>query len=77
MQGQIGSDLTLAFVRLYLCEASKGEVVTVGIALHGIGYSFFFSGLGITLSSSKGISARSRIGTLGEFELVKVSFGIF
>ena len=30
---------------LDLRKASKGEVVTVGVALHGIGYSFFFSGI--------------------------------
>ena len=30
---------------LDLRKASKGEVVTVGIALHGIGYSFFFTGI--------------------------------
>ena len=62
---------------LDLREASKGEVVTVGVALHGIGYSFFFSGFGLTLSSSKGISARSQKGILREFEPFKVSFGIF
>ena len=30
---------------LDLRKAPKGEVVTVGVALHGIGYSFFFSGI--------------------------------
>ena len=61
---------------LDLREASKGEVVTVGVALHSIGYSFFFSGIGKTLTSSKGISARSRKGTLRGSEPVKVSLGL-
>ena len=61
---------------LDLREASKGEVVTVGVALHGIGYSFFFSGFGIMLTSSKGISARSRKGTLRGSEPVKLSLGL-
>ena len=39
---------------LDLRKAPIGEVVTVGVALHGIGYSFFFSGIDQTLVSSKG-----------------------
>ena len=43
---------------LDLRKAPKGEVVTVGVALHGIGYSFFFSGIvnvGIELGQTLGV----------------------
>ena len=57
---------------LDLRKASKGEVVTVGVALHGIGYSFFFSGI-VKRWYRVRASARSRIGTQRGLELVKVS----
>ena len=60
---------------LDLRKASKGEVVTVGVALHGIGYSFFFSGI-VKCWYQVRASARRRIGTLRGIELVKVSFRI-
>ena len=59
---------------LDLRKAPKGEVVTVGVALHGIGYSFFFSGI-VKRWYQVRASARRRIGTLRGIELVKVSLG--
>ena len=54
--GTIGS-INVGFCEvLDLREASKGEVVTVGVALYSIGYSFFFSGISKTVTSSKGIA---------------------
>ena len=59
---------------LDLRKAPKGEVVTVGVALHGIGYSFFFAGI-VKHCYRVRASARSRIGTQRGLELVKVSLG--
>ena len=55
-------------------KASKGEVVTVGVALHDISYSFFFSGI-VKRWYQVRASARRQIGTLRGKELVKVSLG--
>ena len=59
---------------LDLRKAPKGEFVTVGVALHGIGYSFFFSGI-VKHWNQVRANARSRIGTQRGIELVKVSLG--
>ena len=45
MQGRSVSINVGLHVVLDLCEASKGEVVTVGVALSSISNSFSFSGV--------------------------------
>ena len=61
---------------LDLRKAPKGEVVTVGVALHGIGYIFFFAGI-VKLWFRVRTNARRWIGTQRGLDLVKVSLGFF
>ena len=56
VQGRLGV-FNVGFCEvLDLREASKGEVVTVGIALYSISNSLTFLGIGKTLISSNGIA---------------------